>query len=158
MNEAVLAAMKDSGCYEVVYGIESGSQKVLDALGKGTTVEQNARAIDLTKKAGIKVKTAVIVGSPGETWETIEQTVKLITEHRPDKAIVCAFTPYPGSPAWDDPEKFKLKILSRDVSTYQVVGPDMCGRVMVETEQMKKEDLEKAHDYVLGKFRRMNLI
>ncbi|GAH91600.1 unnamed protein product, partial [marine sediment metagenome] len=83
-------------------------------------------------EAGIKAKAAVIVGSPGETWETVQDTVDMMEEIMPDEAIVCIFTPYPGSPVWDDPEAFGMKILTRDVSKYAAVGPDMTGNVVVE--------------------------
>jgi len=158
VNLETLRAMKDSGCVEIVYGIESGSQKILDNLQKGTTVEQNARAIDLTKEAGIECKAAVIVGSPGETWKTVDATIRFIEEHTPNKGIVCVFTPFPGSPAWDDPERFKIKILTRDVTKYQVVGPGMMGNVVVETEEMAAQDIAEAHDMVLARFKELGII
>ncbi len=71
VDEEILTAMKESGCKEIIYGIESYSQKILNNLQKGTTVKQNLHAMKLTKKAGIQTKTGIIVGNPGETWETI---------------------------------------------------------------------------------------
>lgn len=158
VDEDVLRAMKESNCVEVIYGIESGSQMVLDRLQKRTTVEQNAEAIELAKKVGIRVKAAVIVGSPGETWETVAKTTRFIEKHTPDAGIVCVFTPYPGSPVWDDPERFGMKILSRDVTKYQIVGPGMRGNVVVETEEMNSDEIGRAHDQVLARFRELGLV
>jgi len=74
---------------------------------------------------GIEAKAAVIVGSPGETWETVQDTVDMMEKIMPDEAILCIFTPYPGSPVWDNPDAFGMKILTRDVSQYAAVGPGM---------------------------------
>lgn len=158
VDEEVLARMKEAGCIQIVYGIESGNQGILNNLQKGVTIEQNARAIKLTKDAGIHVKTAVIVGSPGETWDTIQDTISFIELAQPDDAIVCVFTPYPGSPVWDDPERFGMKILTRDVSKYAAVGPDMTGNVVVETEEMTAGDIAEARDAMLTKFRELGLV
>lgn len=158
VDQNTLRVMKDSGCVEIVYGIESGSQKILNNLQKGTTVEQNARAIDLTKDLGISCKAAVIIGNPGETWETVNETIRFIEKHTPDEGIVCIFTPYPGSPAWESPEKFGIKILTRDVTKYQAVGPNMKGKVVIETEEMTAKDIEEAHGRVLKRFKELGIV
>ena len=158
VDKETLMAMKGAGCGQIVYGLENGSQQILDNLGKGTTVEQNIEAISLTKEAGIEAKAAVIVGSPGETWETVQSTIDMIEETMPDEVIVCIFTPYPGSPVWEDPERFGMKILTRDVSEYAAVGPDMTGNVVVETEEMSAKDIAEAHQMVLKRFRALRLV
>lgn len=158
VDETVLKNMKKAGCVQIVYGIESGNQQILNNLRKGTTVEQNAKAIRLTKKAGIHVKAAVIVGSPGETWKTARETVEFIENNLPDEGIVCIFTPYPSSPIWTNPEKFKMKILTRDLSKYAAVGPRMKGNVVVETEEMNSQDIDEAHSMVLKRFRQLGLV
>lgn len=158
VDEKVLAAMKESGCVQVVYGIESGNQTILDNLQKDTTVEQNARAINLSVKAGIPTKAAIIVGSPGETWDTIHDSIKFIEENPPDEVIVCLFTPYPGSPVWDNPDAFGIKILTRDFSKYLIVGEGMQGNVVVETKEMDAQDIADARDLVLSRFRELGLI
>lgn len=154
VNRQILEKMKRSGCVQVFYGIESGSQIILDNLGKGTTVEQNAKAIDMTKQVGIPVKASVIVGSPGESWTTVNETIKLIEEHTPDTGHVCIFTPFPGSPAWNNPEDLGIKILNRNVSEYQFLAPV---KAMIRTEHMSPEEIEKAHAMVLAKFRELGL-
>jgi|TARA_Y100000034_G_scaffold32726_1_gene40142 radical SAM superfamily enzyme YgiQ (UPF0313 family) len=158
VDEDILNSMADSGCKEIVYGIESGNDEILKNLRKGTTVEQNARAIDLTMGAGIHCKTAVIIGSPGETWDTINDTIELIDKHRPDRGIICMFSPFPGSAVWERPEEFDLKVLTDDLDEYCTVGPGMTGNVVVETKQMSKDDLKKAHGLVLSKFKEWGLV
>lgn len=158
VNKEVLLAMKGAGCEQIVYGLESGNQQILNNLGKGTTVEQNIEAIRLTKEAGIKAKAAVIVGNPGEIWETVQDTVDMIEKVMPDEVILCIFTPYPGCPVWDDPASFGMKILTRDVSKYAAVGPDMTGNVVIETEKMNAQDITEAHRMALTRFRELGLI
>jgi anaerobic magnesium-protoporphyrin IX monomethyl ester cyclase len=146
MNEKMLAAMEESGCKEIILGVESGSQKILNNLNKHTTVEQNLKAMKMVKKSGIQLKVGIIVGSPGETWETVEETKKLLKACPPDFWNVSVFTPFPGTCVWDQPEKYGLKILTRDLHQFAMVGKDYKGIVVVETEDMKKEDIEHGRD------------
>lgn len=145
----LLKTMRWAGCKEIIYGIESYHQTVLNNLQKGATVEQNLKAVEMTKRVGIQVKAGMIVGSPGETWETIRETERLLKKCPPDYWVVSVFTPHPGSAAWETPEKFGLKILTRDIAEYAMTGPDMKGNVVVETEQMTKTDIEQARDEMI---------
>lgn len=148
-DKEILDAMQKAGCKELILGVESGSQKILDTLQKGTTVKQNLKAMKATKKAGIQLKVGIIVGSPRETWETVEETKKLLKECPPDFWNVSCFTPFPGSLVWKVPEKYGLKILTRDLSQYAMVGKDFRGNVVVETEEMSKTDIEQARDELI---------
>lgn len=149
VNEKLLETMRDAGCKEIIYGIESGSKKILDILQKGSTVEQNLKAMKLTKQAGIQLKVGIIIGSPGETWETVAETKKLLKECPPDFWNVSVMTPYPGSALWRTPEKFGMKILTRDLTQYAMVGKEYKGNVCVETKEMSKEDIEHARDELI---------
>lgn len=149
VNEKILTVMRDSGCKEIIYGIESYSQKILDLLQKGSTVQQNLHAMKLTKKVGIQAKAGIIVGSPGETWETVRETEKGLRECPPDYWNVSVLTPFPGSAIWNNPDKFGIKILTRDLSQYAMVGKQYKGNVCIETEKMSKEDIEHARDELI---------
>lgn len=149
IDKKLLASMRDSGCKEIILGFESGNQQILNNLQKSVTVEQNLRAMKLVKESGIQLKIGIIVGSPGETWESIKDTMKLLRECPPDFWNVSVFTPYPGSAAWANPEKYKIKLLTRDLNQFIMVGKDFKGNVVVETEKMNKNDIEQARDEMI---------
>lgn len=101
VSKEILIEMKKAGCQQIFFGVESGSQKILDIIGKGTTVEQNERAIRMAREVGLFVSISVIIGHPGETIETMNQTVEFIKKTRPDDVYICVATPYPGTQLYE---------------------------------------------------------
>jgi radical SAM superfamily enzyme YgiQ (UPF0313 family) len=102
--------MKESGCSQVTYGIESGSQKILDMIEKQTTVEQNINAIKIAKEVGLKVRAQMIVGLPGETRETVEESAEFIRKAPADSFGMHIFVPLPGCKIWNDQDKYNFPI------------------------------------------------
>lgn len=102
VNEQVLKLMKRAGCKIITYGIESGNQDILNNLKKDITLAQTREAIDLTKKAGIQCTANIIFGSPGETRETVEQTLRFVKQLDPDYASFTYLTAFPGSILYDE--------------------------------------------------------
>jgi radical SAM superfamily enzyme YgiQ (UPF0313 family) len=97
VNLEMLRAMRDAGCWQILYGLESMDPGVLDKLKKRTTVEQNIRAVKWTHEAGISVRANFIVGTPFDTLETMERNVDEAIKLNMDFAHFNKFTPYPGS-------------------------------------------------------------
>ena len=95
----ILAALRRAGCIQIEYGIESGSQRILDSMAKGATVEQNAAAIQLSREAGIRSMANIIVGLPGETTDDVDKTDAFLTKNRPDAIRINSFVSFPGAPA-----------------------------------------------------------
>jgi radical SAM superfamily enzyme YgiQ (UPF0313 family) len=102
IDEERLTRLQDAGCRMLLYGIESGSQEMLNRMKKGITIEQIRQAISMTRKAGIKATGFFILGHPGETEQTMQETVKLIKECKFFDVGVFLFTPLPGSEAYHD--------------------------------------------------------
>ena len=102
IDEDMLKLMKEVGVRSVVYGIESGSQKILDAMNKRTTVEMNYKAIQLTKKVGLQCYADIFIGYPGETRETIKETEKLILKARPTGINMAVMYPLPGTEVYNE--------------------------------------------------------
>lgn len=101
LKEDAIRNMARSGCKSVWVGAESGSQKVLDAMEKGTTVEQIYEATRLLKQAGIRVGFFLQYGYPGETREDIALTLKMVKECLPDEIGVSVSYPLPGTKFYD---------------------------------------------------------
>lgn len=118
----MLLTMKKANCKLIHYGVESGSQKMLNAMRKGTTVEQNERAIKLTKDAGIGVAISVVVGYPGETPEMLKQTVDFMNKTKPDYVYMCQAIPYPGTEMASQLEKLGWP-MDPDWNHYDEVTP-----------------------------------
>lgn len=97
----ILKRMAETGCVWIGYGIESGSQKILDAMNKKTTVERARQAVIDTRAAGIFPNTTFIFGYPGESRKTVQQTV----DFKRSLDIQCGSffaTPYPGTQLWEE--------------------------------------------------------
>jgi len=97
LGESVVRGLVRAGCRTVWIGAESGSQKILDAMEKGTTVEQIRVANRRLKAAGIEVGFFLQFGYPGETREDVERTLELVRECRPDDIGVSVSYPLPGT-------------------------------------------------------------
>lgn len=99
IEAGVLPLMRRAGCSQLELGIESGSQRMLDAVSKGTTVEQNERAIRLLREAGIRSLAYTMYNLPGETEEDLRETARFLRRTGPDIVRLTSFIVYPGSPA-----------------------------------------------------------
>lgn len=106
VDSEMLELMKRAGCKQIAYGIESGSQEVLDFIKKKLTIDQIKKGIKLTKDVGLEAKGLFMVGAPIETKETLEQTMNLIKEIKLDYVSMSAFTPIPGSEIYKDATKY----------------------------------------------------
>ncbi len=102
LQENNIAALDRAGCETVWVGAESGSQKILDAMEKGTTVEQIYKATALLKKFGIKTGYFLQFGYPGETKEDIEATLKLVMDNMPHDIGISISYPLPGTKFYEN--------------------------------------------------------
>lgn len=102
VDAEVLRKMYAAGCRRIHYGIESGNQRILDGVGKGIKLEQVRQAVRWTQEAGIEVKGYFMLGLPGDTEETLQQTIELATELDLDETMFSLTTPFPGTRLWDE--------------------------------------------------------
>lgn len=154
--------MYDAGCREVSPGIESGDQRVLDLLGKGTTVTDNRTLVDLASAAGIHVRVLLMTGTPGESPNTPEITRDFLRSIDFHLVALTQFRPLPGTAIWRDPARFGCRIVDRDIEGYNFYfwkrGDDRARelspvRAVIETDEMSKQALEdnmsRMRDYAL---------
>ncbi len=97
VTEATARDLARAGCRTVWVGAESGSQKILDAMDKGATVQDTRRATRLLKKNGIEVGFFLQFGYPRETWEDIQMTLRMVRQCRPDDIGASVSYPLPGT-------------------------------------------------------------
>lgn len=141
--------LAEAGCEKYIIGVESGSQHVLTLTNKQVTVEQNRQAIINAKKAGLVVRANLMVGNPGESWETVEETLNFMKETKPQQWIVCNFIPLPGCPIWKNPSKYGIEILVRDWKQYFLVAGKNVGGLTHRTEHMSMQDIAEARQYLI---------
>lgn len=105
IDEELLIKMKKAGVNTIVYGFESGSQKMLDAFNKRTKIEQNIAACKLTRKVGLNCFGDMMLFYPGETRETLKETEEFMKIAKPNAAKFYVLTPLPKTKIYDDAKK-----------------------------------------------------
>jgi anaerobic magnesium-protoporphyrin IX monomethyl ester cyclase len=117
VDKEVLTKMKRAGCYLIFYGLESGSQRLLNLIRKGNTLDQARRAIKMTHQAGIETWASFMLGLPSETKEESLETIKFAIEVDPTFVQFPIATPYPGTEMFNLANKYG-KILTDNLDDY----------------------------------------
>ncbi len=105
VNQEMLTKMKKAGCYMIRLGVESSSPEILKRIKKGITIEQITKAFKIAKKAGLETHASYTLGLPGETKETLENTVKFAVKLNSDYAQFGIAMPFPGTEFYEEAEK-----------------------------------------------------
>ena len=100
LDYETMVQMKKAGCHLIIPGIESVDQNILNNIQKGTTVAQIEAYIKDARKAGLMVHACYMVGNPGETRQTMENTLKAALRYKTDTAQFFPLIPYPGTRAY----------------------------------------------------------
>lgn len=155
-DRETLQLMADAGCQAICVGVEAGTDKVLKAMDKGTTVAQNREALRRIHEAGIRARCSIMVGNPRETWEDVLALVRFVEEMRDvvDDWILSSYVPLPGTPSWDEPGDYgfiidKGKAVSEGYRHFFVVGGDeQSGMVHRYADGRGPDDIQRRHDFV----------
>ena len=161
----VLEAIYRAGCYEIDYGIEDPSEKVLTVNNKQAKVEEIYTAIKTAKEIGLKIRLFFMIGLPGQDRDVGRNIIRFIEETRPDGVDLSTFIPFPGCDIYANPSKYNLGILNTDFSDYVMtlgLYGDEAKKDFIYThdtltdEELKQERLEileyiKAYNLSLNK-------
>ncbi|MCD6512045.1 MAG: B12-binding domain-containing radical SAM protein [Thermoplasmata archaeon] len=141
-NEEIAQSLKRGGCHTVYFGIESGSKRTLDFIGKRITPEQSLAAVKKAKKYKLRALGAFIIGFPDETKKDIKKTIKFSKRVGVDYAQFTIATPYPGTRLWNYSLSKNL-ILSFNWRKYTTLDPVM--KLKNFTSQQITKLLQKAY-------------
>jgi anaerobic magnesium-protoporphyrin IX monomethyl ester cyclase len=140
----ILNLMREAGCWHISYGIESGDQRILDAMEKGENLSRMEEAVRWSRDAGLKTKGFFMVGLPGETTESLRRTKELTLKLPLDDISVMQLTPFPGT------------ALYKNAAEYGVFEKDWRKMNTLDTVFVPygftKGDMEKARSAMLGAF------
>jgi anaerobic magnesium-protoporphyrin IX monomethyl ester cyclase len=135
VDKPLLQAFKDAGCWAILFGAESGVQKNLNAIRKGTTPEQIRKAVKAAQEVGLRVSTPFMFGIPGETFEEGLQTIEFALDLNPDIANFHAITPFPGTYLYDNLDKYGT--ISEELSDYTYQGAAFIPHSMTRDDILK---------------------
>jgi len=141
VNRKLLERMNKAGCYLIAYGVESGNQAILNNLKKDITIEQIVNAFELTHRVGIQTIAYFMLGCPGETPDTVKETIALSKKLDPDFAQFSIATPFPGT------ELFRIAsksgVVPKNWNDYVYAELRSFDFPAFQTSTLKKEDLKK---------------
>lgn len=122
ISRELIRMLGRTGLSTIFFGVESGSQRVLNLMGKKITLAQARKAFELCKQGGVKTLGSFIIGYPGETLAEAQKTIDFAIELDPDYAQFTVLTPYPGTPVYSE-LKAKRLLTTEDWDKYTVLDP-----------------------------------
>lgn len=141
IDPEMLGWMKKAGCQRIQFGIESGSNRVLQRLQKGFTPQQAEQALRWTKEAGISTYADFMIGNPGETLDEIEETFRFAARLNPDFVHYSITMPLPKTKLYE--EALEKGILKKDYWREFAKNPTVDFKIPYWEENFTAEELEK---------------
>lgn len=150
LDEETIKIMKKAGCWTIMFGLECGSQGLLEEANKETTLSKELDIIKCCKENGIKVAASFLLGFPGETWETIKQTLEMAKKINVHRTQFDMLTPLPGTKLYEEVKNKGLLEKDYSFSGYDAYCVDE--PPVIRTENLSSEELAKAHKYIYRRF------
>jgi radical SAM superfamily enzyme YgiQ (UPF0313 family) len=147
VDEGLLKKMKQAGCATIAYGIESGSNRVLNILKKGITTEQIKTAVGMTKKAGIQTIGYFMLGIPGETEKEITQTINFAKSLSLDFAQFAIATAYPGTELYQMAKEQNKLTNDWSKSIYALGGKPTVSLSEIDIDKLYKYAKKAYHEF-----------
>lgn len=150
LDEEIIKIMKEAGCWNILFGIESGSELLLEKANKGVTLEKAKRIINYCKRNGLNTSASFMIGFPNETFKTVKETLAIAKEINPHMAQFVIVTPYPGTKLY---EEIKEKgLLEKDYSFSEYDAYCVNCLPALRTEKLSSKELLLAQKYIHRKF------
>lgn len=119
INDEVLKMMRKAGCINIKFGVESGSQKILDAMNKGITVAQTEKAFELCRLNGIAPLANLMIGYPGENMEDLGMTLELVKRIEPDHIEISITSPVFGTYLYEMAKSKGILLIENDFDKFE---------------------------------------
>ena len=139
VDEELLALMRKAGCQRLSFGVESGSERVLENMRKGVRLEQVEKAFSSCRREGLLTLADFMLGNLGETREDIEKTMSFVKRLQPDFVQFSICSPYPGTPLYQI--ALERGLLQSDVWTEFARNPLQDFRSPMWTENFTEDEL-----------------
>ena len=143
LTEKMCNILLETGCKHVSVGVESGSDKILKLMDKGITSIAIHEGLSNAKNVGLIIRIYLIVGFPGETEKTIEETIKFLKNLPFDEFVVYPLIPYPGTKISNEPEKFGITFIDKNYDKYIQVGKKRFTGFVFKTNEFDGEDIRR---------------
>lgn len=146
----LLKLMFESGCVEVGMGVESGNNEILKTINKKINLENAIKVCNWCHEIGLRIKTFLMIGLPGESKETINDTISFLKRARPDDFDYTIYTPFPNTEIWNNSEQFNIQFDKDNLDYSKMYYKGIAGKytAQVSTSKLTSEEIEKYRDYV----------
>jgi len=140
VDRRLLSHMKQAGCYAIAYGIETASPEILDILNKGITIDEIEEAVRISREVGLQTIGYFMIGSPGETPETVSETIEYAKRLRLDFAQFAITTPFPGTELYNLYLKDKANVIPWENFSYGGAGSEITP--VFENSELSRDALQ----------------
>jgi len=144
---SLIKKMKAAGCYALNFGVESGNEELLKRIKKNITKKEVWDVISAAKENGLMVHASFMIGLPGDTRETVMQTINWAIKLSPDVALFCIVTPFPGTELYDEAKK---KGWMKEISSWDQIGLHM--HTNFHTDTLSNKEIYKLYKLASRKF------
>jgi len=155
-GQEMLDMMVDSGCVEMAIGVESGSEAILQAMHKGETVADIRLAIEMMKRTGVRIKGFFIVGLPGESGKTLDETERFVAGEELDDVDFAMFRPYQGSDIYKNKKNYDIDWDELDNAEMYHIGQPGEYQGLVRTSALTAAEIVEARDWLEAEYGSVN--
>ncbi|MBC8460841.1 MAG: B12-binding domain-containing radical SAM protein [Deltaproteobacteria bacterium] len=151
-KDGVARKLKASNIDAIHIGVESGSEMMLKRMNKKLSGSEITRGLNKAVDAGLYVQISLIIGFPGETWNTLEETVSLLKDIPFHSVSLFPFIPFPGCAVWKNPDKFGITYIDKDFDKYRLLDKYGKPSFVYETTDLNHNTLLSMWEYMSGVF------